>query len=180
MPFEVRRLAASDIELLRRIDRSEQLQLEFRVEGGDLVAEPTDFFVPAWKPNGTGPHSVGGLISFWRPYAEAGAQLLGAYFDEDLAGIALVERSLRPDLGWLALLYTSSPFRRRGVGKALWAEALTIVRDAGAAAMYVSAAPTDSAVGFYLAQGCRLATRAEIVPELFEIEPEDIHLICPL
>ncbi|MGI9644846.1 MAG: GNAT family N-acetyltransferase, partial [Ilumatobacteraceae bacterium] len=34
-------------------------------------------------------------------------------------------------------------------------------------------------VGFYLARGCRLAGD-DTDPELLELEPEDIHLICPL
>jgi len=44
--------------------------------------------------------------------------------------------------------------------------------------MYVSATPTESAVGFYLRQGCRLAQ--PVHPELFAAEPEDVHLVCPL
>jgi len=46
--------------------------------------------------------------------------------------------------------------------------------------MYVSATPTGSAVQFYLKQGCQLAGPDEIVPELFELEPDDVHLVVGL
>ena len=48
----------------------------------------------------------------------------------------------------------------------------------GAESIYVSATPTESAVGFYLRQGCRLAH--PVHPDLFAAEPEDIHLVRSL
>jgi hypothetical protein len=44
--------------------------------------------------------------------------------------------------------------------------------------MYISSIPSSSAVGFYLAQGCKLAE--EVDAELYALEPEDIHLILNL
>jgi len=44
--------------------------------------------------------------------------------------------------------------------------------------MYVSAIRSSSAVDFYLSHGCTLATTPH--PVLFEEEPDDIHLICPV
>jgi hypothetical protein len=50
---------------------------------------------------------------------------------------------------------------------------------AGAACeLYASAVPSVPAVGFYLAQGFRVA--GEVDPDLFAQEPEDIHLVKPL
>jgi hypothetical protein len=48
----------------------------------------------------------------------------------------------------------------------------------GARELDVSAMPSVSAVGFYLAQGFRVAD--EVDPDLFAQEPEDIHLVIPL
>jgi hypothetical protein len=56
--------------------------------------------------------------------------------------------------------------------------ACDIAREAGAVRMYISSIPSSSAVGFYLAQGCKLAE--EVDPELYALEPEDIHLILDL
>lgn len=173
-------LEPADIELLRDIDRSEQLDTEYSVVDGQLTARPTDFFVPSWDPVGSGQHSVQAMVDHWRPYADGGATLLGAFVEGEVVGLAMVAGELRSNLAWLALFYATRSHRRIGIGKALWREAAAVARDAGASAMYVSAAPTGSAVNFYMGRGCRLATAEEIVPELFELEPVDVHLICPL
>ena len=44
--------------------------------------------------------------------------------------------------------------------------------------MYVSAVPTNTAVGFYRSRGCELA--AEVHPALYAKEPEDVHLVCAI
>ena len=41
----------------------------------------------------------------------------------------------------------------------------------------MSSTPSESAVGFYRSRGFRLTSP---LPELFELEPEDIHLILEL
>lgn len=110
---------------------------------------------------------------------DAGVVEQGAFDDDDeLGGIAIVDPGFEPDLAWFAFLHVSRPRRRRGAASALWAESASIARDAGASAMYVSATPTGSAVGFYLRQGCRLAD--PVHPVLFADEPEDIHLVYAL
>lgn len=57
-------------------------------------------------------------------------------------------------------------------------KACEIAREAGSRRMYVSSTPSSSAVGFYIAQGCKLAE--EVDPELYALEPDDIHLILDL
>ena len=79
---------------------------------------------------------------------------------------------------WLAFLHVSRPYRRRGAAQALWNVAADIAVADGAESIYVSATPTESAVGFYLRQGCRLAH--PVHPDLFAAEPEDIHLVRSL
>jgi len=48
----------------------------------------------------------------------------------------------------------------------------------GARRLYVSATPSGSAVGFYPEPRVRADRRAE--PELFALEPDDIHMILEL
>jgi len=57
-------------------------------------------------------------------------------------------------------------------------KACEIAREAGSRRMYVSSTPSSSAVGFYIAQGFKLAE--EVDAELYALEPEDIHLILEL
>ena len=178
--IEVRSLCPSDIELLHQIDRTEQLELEYRVENAKLVSSDSTFQIPPWDAKGSGDHSVSGLIAFCEPILDEGAQLLGAFRDGEIVGMALVESTLRPRVGWLALLHVSNGHRRKGAGQALWRASVSIIEDSGGESIYISATPTGSAVQFYLAQGCRLAVPDEIVHELFDAEPDDIHLMYPL
>ena len=53
-----------------------------------------------------------------------------------------------------------------------------LARAAGATSMYISATPTGSAVGFYLAHRAALAD--PVHPVLFVHEPDDIHLVSPV
>ncbi len=166
------------MSLIARIDRSEHVQVQYRVRDGQLVKAPVVMeHIPAWSVDG-GEHSITEMVEFWTPIVERGATLLGVFTDDELAGLAIVDPAFEPSLAWLALLHVSRPHRRSGAATALWAEAARLGTDAGAASMYVSATPTGSAVGFYLNRGCRLAD--PVHPALFEHEPEDIHLVCDL
>jgi hypothetical protein len=92
-------------------------------------------------------------------------------------GLATVEPRFEPGLAWLATLHVRRAHRRQGAASASWTAAVELAREAGANAMYVSATPTGSAVGFSLRCGCRLAD--PVHPKLFADEPDDIHLVFP-
>jgi predicted N-acetyltransferase YhbS len=76
----------------------------------------------------------------------------------------------------LTFLHVSRAYRDHGLGARLFAGARTIARARGARGLYVSATPSEHTIGFYLRMGCRVL--AEPDPELFALEPEDIHLEC--
>src|SRR4051812_28003409 len=180
--MNVRRLEPSDVALVASIDRSEHVDVQYRVEGGRLVehevpASMAD--IPPWDPDGSGEHSVASHTAFCASAIADGAALFGAFDDDgELMGLATVDPAFEPGLAWLATLHVSRAHRRRGAASALWDAGVALARDAGARSLYVSATPTGSAVGFYLGRGCRLAD--PVHPELFAHEPEDIHLVCPL
>ena len=177
--WAVRRLAADDVALIRGLDRSEHVGFQYRVVDGQLERVPAVMAeVPAWDPSGSGPHSVSAQIDFCTSVLAVGGVLLGSLEGETPAGLAIVHPAFEPPLAWLAYLHVSRPYRRRGVAQSLWEAAVDIAVVAGAERIYVSATPTESAVGFYLRQGCRLAD--PVHPELFSAEPEDIHLVCSL
>ncbi len=172
-------LRDADVQLVRLIDRSERVEVEFAVVDGVLRQRPARMpEIPPWETTGDGPHSFNGMISFCRESIENGGTLLGAYRDGQLAGLAVVEPSFEPPLARLSFLHVSRPYRRTGAGTGLWAAAVQLARQASATRLYVSATPTGSAVSFYLRQGCALAVPPH--PALFALEPEDIHLIATL
>jgi ribosomal protein S18 acetylase RimI-like enzyme len=55
---------------------------------------------------------------------------------------------------------------------------IELAQQNGAAALYVSATPSASAVGFYQRQGFEPTTEPDT--EMFALEPEDIHMVRPL
>jgi GNAT superfamily N-acetyltransferase len=175
--FVVSELASDDVGLVALVDRSEHVDVEYEVVDGELTERPVTMAdVPPWDAVGDGPHSVTAHVAFCRDCVANGAQLLGAFDgDGELLGLAVVDAGFEPALAWLAFLHVSRPHRRRGVASALWAAAEDAARTAGATAMYVSATPTGSAMGFYLRQGCRLAD--PVHPALYANEPDDIHLV---
>jgi len=176
----VRPLGSSDVGLVAAIDRSEHVELQYRVQDARLVEAPVLMAdIPTWDPHGTGEHSVAGHIAFCASVIADGGRLLGAFADSgELMGLATVHPTFDPGLAWLATLHVSRPHRRRGAASALWDAGAALARAAGSRSLYVSATPTGSAVAFYLRRGCRLADPPH--PELFEREPEDIHFICAL
>jgi len=176
---EVRVLGMGDLGVLAAIDRSEHVDAQYGVEDGRLVERPVAMAdIPPWDPVGDGPHSVAAKVAFCRHCLAAGAELLAAFEGAELLGVAVVDGRLDRGLAWLAFLHVSRPHRRRGVASLLWDAAVDIAAAAGARSIYVSATPTDSAVGFYLAHGCRLAD--PVHPRLFAEEPDDIHLVGPV
>lgn len=174
--IEIRRLPADAITLVADIDRSEHITVHYVVVDGELRAEPVDWSVPSWNRSGRGEHSVAEIVDSLRPILARGGVLLGGFVDGSFAGLAVVETGFEPSLTWLAFLHVSRPFRRAGVASALWEETVALARSAGDEAIYVSATPSGSAVGFYRARGCVLADPPH--PELLALEPEDVHFVC--
>ena len=80
----------------------------------------------------------------------------------------------RPAIAQLAFLHVSATFRAVGVGSRLCDEIERIARGAGDAEIIVSATPSENTVRFYLGRGYELM--AEPLPELLELEPEDVHM----
>lgn len=177
--MEIRTLTIDDVGVVATIDRSEHVDREYEVVDGALRERPvTVAEIPAWTPSGPGDHTAASKIDFCRSRLLEGGQLLAAFDGQQVLGVAVVEPAFEPPLAWLAFLHVSRPYRRTGVAAALWRAAVQSATDAAAEALYVSATPTGSAVGFYLSRGCSLATPPH--PRLFEEEPDDIHLVCPL
>ena len=180
--MELSRIDEADANALRRlllgIDRAEHVSVHYTVVGGGLTTAPVPMAeVPNW-PDDDGPHSIGRLTQFSVGVVERGGITLVAHEGPSVAGIVIVVPEFEPPLAWLGLLHVSRPFRRQGVASALHSTAESISIAAGATSMYVSASPTGSAVGFYLSRGYELARPPH--PDLYEHEPEDIHLVLDL
>jgi len=170
----LRDLAHGEAHRIAEIDRSEQIRLGYRVEDGVLRSEPVRWDVPRWTRGATGEPNIEARIRKLASRLEAGDTAIGA-FDGDLLVGYIVLHALSPGLAQLAELFVSSRYRRRGIASRLTTALAQRARADGAEEIYVSAVPSESAVGFYASQGFRLAE--QVHPELFALEPEDIHMV---
>jgi len=174
--IDVRVLPADGINLIAEIDRSEHVDTVFEAHVGELRSRPADIAVPRWALEGSGPHSVGGFVDDLEPILKRGATLLGAFDQEQVAGVAIVEERFEGDMAWLVFLHVSKPYRRQGVASDLWNAAVDRARSAGSQSIYVAATPSASAVGFYRDRGCEVVRVPH--PALYAKEPDDIHLVA--
>jgi RimJ/RimL family protein N-acetyltransferase len=165
-------LAREDIDLFEQIDRSERVDRIYYLRDGVLVLQEEHWDVPDWSPA-----EKGRRIAELQKDHDRGATLLGTFCGATLVGLAVLGPGPLPtgvDRYNLAGLWVSRPHRGRGVGRALVGLVERAARERGAKALYVSATPSEHTVGFYQSLGFRLT---EVVdPELYEKEPEDIHM----
>jgi GNAT superfamily N-acetyltransferase len=68
----------------------------------------------------------------------------------------------------------SSEHRASGIGRHLSEELERLAREQGDTVMVVSATPSVNTVRFYRRRG--FEPMADPLPELYELEPEDVHL----
>ena len=171
-------MTAADLELLADIDRSEYINKAYVQSGDELIVRKVDWQVPDWLEDGQGEHSLYHINSFCSEYLDYSAFMLGAFIEDSLAGAGLMRPNIRPKMAQLAFLHVSSTSRRLGIASQLTKELIAKAEDQGAKQIYVSATPSESAVGFYLSHG--FEPTSEPLPELLSLEPEDIHMIKQL
>lgn len=174
-----RRLAGSDLVRLAEIDRTERIDTLYVQHGRELEQETGgDWSAAPWFTEGTSEHSVAHQIAECERYLAAGGIALGAFADDRLVGIGIVTPHIRPGIAQLAYLHVSSGYRGRGVGGHLSEALEQLARDGGDTAMVVSATPSLNTVRFYRRRG--FEPMSEPLPELYELEPEDVHMEKPL
>jgi GNAT superfamily N-acetyltransferase len=173
--LEIRHLCAEDIERVGEIDRSEHVTTCYVFSRGILEAQQVDFQIPRWSDDPSVGFSVRARIDQWKPILAQGGVLIGALDGGKLAGFAVLWPELSEGTAQLAGLYVDREYRRQGVATKLTAEIECLARKAGARKLYVSAIPSESAVGFYLQRG--FVPTDDVNAELYALEPDDIHMI---
>jgi GNAT superfamily N-acetyltransferase len=169
-----RELTRDEIGLVWTIDRRELVERVYEVADGELRLKPDYCDIPGWPADETG-RSTGLLeAAFAR-----GARFLGIFDQSRLVALGVVDTrllGLRSDLVQLAFLHVGRDHRGIGLGRELFDAARQIAGDLGANGLYVSATPSEHTIDFYRHRGCVVIDEPD--PELFELEPEDIHLEC--
>lgn len=173
-PIEIRELTRTELLRVGEIDRAEHIDELFEQHGAELVARRGNWSAPDWDRVGKGGHSVESQRRALLNYDDAGGIARGAFSNGRLVGIGVVVPHIRPAMAQLAYLHVSREFRSAGIGSRLCDDLEQCARCAGDDEIVVTATPTGNTVRFYLGRGYR--PMAQPLPELLELEPEDIHM----
>ena len=170
--INIRPLTRAELPLIWTIDRSEVIENIYYFRDGKLVLESEHYDMQGWPP---------GEAEHYHPHLEDsfenGGHFWGAFDGEKLVGVAVLEGRFigsKGDTLQLKFLHASKAYRKQGLGRRLFSIAAKQAKIMGAARLYISSAPSENTVNFYLHLGCQQTS--EINAELFALEPEDIHL----
>lgn len=167
-------MEAFELSHLGEIDRTEHITTIFVQRGAELEEQEAEFNVPPWSVEGEHDHTLDRQRDSCERYLASGGTALGAFDDDRLVGIGIVAPHIRPGVAQLAFLHVSNGYRGRGVGRRLAEELERLAVKAGDRQMVVSATPSVNTVRFYMVLG--YTPMAEPMPELYDLEPEDVHL----
>jgi len=168
----IRLLQRDEIPFVWQIDRREVIHHIYHLQDGKLILVPEYFDMQGWPP-GEAEHYAAVLLDCF----DRGGTFWGAFKDGNIVGTAVLESKFigsKNDMLQLKFLHVSRKQRKQGLGKKLFHLAVDHARSLGAKKLYISATPSENTINFYMRFGCVPAT--EIDPELFSLEPEDIHL----
>ena len=171
---DIRDLEHGDLLRVGEIDRTERIDVLFEQVGSELVERRGSWNAAAWDPRGQGEHTVAAQHRALLRYAAEGGIARGAFSNERLVGIGVVVPHLCTSVAQLAYLHVSHDYRSAGIGSRLSVDLEQIARRVGDTEIVVSATPSENTVRFYLGRG--FEPTADPVPELFELEPDDVHM----
>ena len=172
MSVKIRNLDRTELADIWTIDRSEVIDKVHHHENGELVLKDEHYNVTGWHPDQIKKDSDVLLDCF-----DAGGSFLGAFASNELVGVCVLESRFlhrSSDQLQLKFLHVSRRHRGSGLGRELFQKAADKARSSGASSLYISATPSENAVRFYQSLGCSLIKQPD--PELFALEPEDIHM----
>jgi GNAT superfamily N-acetyltransferase len=164
-------MKSDELERIGEIDRSERITQQYVAVDGRLTLIDVDIDASPWGGPREAP--LQRYLDQWRPLLDRGV-MLGAFDGDHLAGFAIYTPSGERGFAQLSVLHVSRPYRRTGVGRHLTNEVLALARHDSATRLYVSATPTRGTVDFYTKCGFKPVASPD--PELFALEPDDIHL----
>jgi len=170
---EFPRLGRTELSRVVEVDRRERIDVLYSQHGSQLVARHGNWSASAWDPEGHGEHSVEAKVNTLEHYVDNGGIALGAFASGRLVGIGRRATPSAHDRA-AGILHVSAPLRATGIGSCLSEQLEHIARTAGDSDMVVSATPSENTVRFYLGRG--LQPMAEPLAELFELEPDDVHM----
>ena len=169
--MDYRLIKRNEIVKLREIARKEIIENVFKVIEGELILKKQPYIMDWSKARY---EEV--IVELQDLYDREGT-IIGAFNDKVLVGIVSLENKFigkDNDQLQITMLQVSNPYRSMGIGGKLIELIKNRASDLGAKKLYISSSCSEDTVYFYLSRGSILAS--EIDKNLFELEPEDIHL----
>lgn len=170
--MEIRLIQRKEIEKVGDINRKEIVKQLYYYEEGNLIIKNVFIDDPGWTPEEVETH----IKDLYTVY-DLGGSLYGAFKDDKMVGIIALGAKFigsTKDQLQVTFLHVDEGYRSRGIGTRLMKKVIKKAIEQGAKKLYISATPSKNTINFYLGLGCQLTP--ELIPELFELEPEDIHL----
>lgn len=173
MNISYREMAIEDLKKLGEIDRSDYSNQVYIIKNGKLICESIEFNHPGFNSR-----TIQEIINEYSDLLTKGMHTFyGAFDGETLIGIAGFEvkfRGRNMDMYDFGPLWINRESRGLGIGKKLFNISASQAKAMGAKKLYISATPVKSTVDFYIKMGCKVTDDIDI--ELFNAEPEDIHM----
>ncbi|MFC7681808.1 GNAT family N-acetyltransferase [Paenibacillus sp. GCM10028914] len=171
-----RDMEKNDAAKIGEIDRSERIEFTYRMndKGLEVVNNPHD--CPNWQVQDVEwikDRTIYEIVN--------GGRAIGAFDEHRLVGFGVSAHKLRGrnnDQLQIVLMYVSNQYRRRGIGTAIMNMLSNEAAQRGAKYLYISSTETESAYNFYKSCGSEITD--EVDEELFDLEPNDIHMLKKL
>lgn len=173
MKYTIRQLTRNEIPQVWEIDRTELIEKLYVLKEGTLFLSEQRFDMKGW-PEGEAEHYTPVLLESF----DRGAPFWGVFKHGQLVAAASVDpqkRGQNEALLQLSFLHVSHQQRGQGLARILFDYCVEYAKKEGAGGLYISSTPSENSVDFYQHLGCRLIDIPD--PELYEREPEDIHLV---
>jgi len=167
-----RELVENEIDQIWNIDRTEYVDTNYIYIDGKIKEKKIDKTFYGWPPN---EDKIYGPIL--KDCYKRGGFFLGGFENEKLKAIVVLESKwigINKDSLQLKFLHIDQAFRRKGIGRILFERALQKARQCKAKRIYISACENKNTVEFYKHMGCEITD--DIDQELFQLEPNDIHM----
>jgi len=170
-----RRLKREEINKFIEIDRFEEIEEIYYHRDNQLVIEKESYKISQFD------NVEEEYLAVLTDCYDSGGVLIGAFNEiGKLVGLGSVNGhpiQKMTNVLQLERLYISSNYRHQGIGKQILLLLQEEARKLGAKQLYVSSIPTKNSVDFYQSVGFQLTTPLKA---LFELEPEDIHMVLAL
>lgn len=167
-----RELSAHEVGRFEEIDRTEDIDHVYYLREGQLVLEEEHWHMTGWLPD-----ELPGNHGHIRECMDAGGAAWGAFDDDRMVGIAVLDGRWYGGSGDtldMYFLHVGHGHRHQGIGRRLTDLVKARARDMGARRLFVSGLPSLNTIRFYQAMGFDLAGDPD--PLLAEREPDDIHM----